>query len=51
MVNNHGDRKSPIPGVMGPLPNGYSWLVNDGDPNYFSVLACEMTGSTGHQPG
>ena len=29
MVNSHGDRKSPIPGVMGPLPNGrfmaYKW--------------------------
>ena len=22
MVNDHGDRKSPIPGVVGPLPNG-----------------------------
>ena len=22
VVNNHGDRKSPRPGVMGPLPNG-----------------------------
>ena len=29
MVNNHGDRKSPIPGVVGPLPNdlfmAYKW--------------------------
>ena len=30
----HGDRTSPIPGVMGPLPNGRnSWLTNGGDPN------------------
>ena len=28
MVNNHGDRKSPIPGVVGPLPNSHSWLIN-----------------------
>ena len=29
LVNSHGDRKSPIPGVMGPLPNGlYKWLIN-----------------------
>ena len=35
MVNNHGDRKSPRPGVVGPLPNGRtSWLINRGDPNY-----------------
>ena len=26
---------SPIPGVVGPLPNGLnSWLINGGDPNY-----------------
>ena len=29
MVDNHGDRKSPIPGVAGPLPNGRTpWLMN-----------------------
>ena len=34
MVNNHGDRKSPIPGVV-PLTNGRtSWLINGGDPNH-----------------
>ena len=33
MVNNHGDCKSPIPGVVGPLPNGlngFKWLINGG---------------------
>ena len=25
---------SPIPGVVGPLPNGHSWLIHGGDPNY-----------------
>ena len=35
MVNNHGDRKSPRPGVVGPLPNGlYKWLITGGDPNH-----------------
>ena len=24
------DRKSPITGVVGPLPNGLSWLINGG---------------------
>ena len=34
MTNNHGDRKSPRPGVI-PLPNGRtSWLINGGDPNH-----------------
>ena len=33
VVNNHGDHKSPRPGVVGPLPNGlfmaYKWgLLN-----------------------
>ena len=35
MVDNHGDCKSPIPGVVGPLPNGRTpWLINGGDPNW-----------------
>ena len=34
IVSNYGDRKSPRPGVVGPLPNGHSWLTNGGDPNY-----------------
>ena len=35
MVNNHGDRKSPRRGVVGPLPNGLIlWFRNGGDPNY-----------------
>ncbi len=35
VVNNHGDRKSPIPGVVGLLPNGpTSWLIHGGDPNH-----------------
>ena len=29
LVNNHGDRTSPLTGVI-PLPNGHSWLVNGG---------------------
>ena len=33
VVNNQGDRKSPIP--VGPLPNGHKkCLINWGDPNY-----------------
>ena len=28
MVNNHGDPKSPKDWVVGPLPNGHSWLIN-----------------------
>ena len=33
VVKNHGDRKSPKPWVVGPLPNGRtSWLINGGDP-------------------
>ena len=39
MVNKHGDRKSPRPGVVGPLPNGRTpWLINGGDPNYLLIL-------------
>ena len=34
MVNNHGFHKSPKDGVVGPLPNGLSWLINGGDPNH-----------------
>ena len=31
MVNNHGDRKSPKDGVVGPLPNGLNkWLIHGG---------------------
>ena len=30
MVNNHGDGKSPKDRVVGPLPNGHSWLMNGG---------------------
>ena len=31
MVNNHGDRKSPNPGVVGPLPfMAFLWLINGG---------------------
>ena len=31
VVNNHGDWNSPIPGVVGPLPNGRtSWLIDGG---------------------
>ena len=33
MVHNHGDRKSPICGVV-PPPNGHSWLINGGGSNY-----------------
>ena len=34
VVNNHGDRKSPIR-VVGPFPNGRtSWLINGDDPNH-----------------
>ena len=37
MVKNHGDRKSPIPGVL-PFTNGRnSWLINSGDPNYLLI--------------
>ena len=34
--NNHGDRKSPMDRVVGPLPNWpkCSWLINQGDPNH-----------------
>ena len=37
VVNNHGDRCCPLTGVVGPLPNGHSWLwlIHGGDPNYF----------------
>ena len=28
MVNNHSDRKSPRPGVVGPLPNGFFMAYN-----------------------
>ena len=34
MVSNHGDCKSPKDRVVGPLPNGHSWLINAGDPNH-----------------
>ena len=34
MANSHGDRKSPKDRVVGPLPNGHSWLINGGDPNH-----------------
>ena len=27
VLNNHGDPKSPKNRVVGPLPNGYSWLI------------------------
>ena len=31
--------KSPIPGVVGPLPNGRTlWLTNRGDPNHLQVM-------------
>ena len=30
VVNNHGDGKSPKDQVVGPLPNGHSWLINGG---------------------
>ena len=41
MVNNHGDRKSPIPGVVGPLTNGYKWPFHGlymGVTNHLQVL-------------
>ena len=38
VVNNHGDCKSPKDRVVGPLPNGHSWLINGGDPNHLQVL-------------
>ena len=31
-------RKSPRPGVVGPLPNGHSWLADGGDPNCLHPL-------------
>ena len=36
MVSNHGDCKSLRPGVVGPLPNDHSWLINGSGPNYVS---------------
>ena len=30
VVNDHGDRKSPIPGVVGPLPNGLFMAYKSG---------------------
>ena len=27
MVNNHGDRKSPMDRVVGPLPNGLQFMA------------------------
>ena len=32
--NNHDDCCCPANGVLGPLPNGHSWLIHGGDPNY-----------------
>ena len=34
VVNNHGNRESSKDQVVGPLPNGHSWLINGGDPNH-----------------
>ena len=35
VVHDHGDRKSPMDRVVGPLPNGRTpWLINGGDPNH-----------------
>ena len=28
LINNHGDCKYPKDRVLGPLPNGHSWLIN-----------------------
>ena len=48
VFNNHGDRKSPRPGVVGPLPNGRtSWLVNGGDPNYLLSRMILQVGISG----
>ena len=30
VVNNNGDRVRPLSRVVGPLPNGHSWLINEG---------------------
>ena len=45
--NNHGDRKTPKDGVVGPLANGRtSWPVDGGDPNYllkWMILQVHLT--------
>ena len=35
--SNYGGYKSPRPGVVRPLLNGFFWLI-DGSPNYLQVL-------------
>ncbi len=42
MVNSHGDHKSPKDRVVGPLPNGNSWLINGGDPNHLLTTVTGM---------
>ena len=37
--NNHGDIASPQDlELLNTCPNGNSWLINGGDPNYLQVL-------------
>ena len=45
MVNNHGDRKSPIPGVVGPLPNGHIFM-----PYKLEVIRSLLTKLRAHPP-
>ncbi len=49
MVNNHGDRKSPKDRVVGPLPNGHSWLINGGDPNHLLTGMILQVGILAHR--
>ena len=43
VVSTYGDRNSPIPEVVGPLPNGQSsWLINWGDPTYLRVMGWSL---------
>ena len=42
VVNSHGDHKSPKDRVVGPLPNGNSWLINGGDPNHLLTTVTGM---------
>ena len=48
VVNNLGDRFCPLKGVVGPLINGHSWLLNGGDPNH---LLTGMTLQVGRSSG